>query len=123
MFLSYARSNLSWIANFKACFAPLLGGAMLHNYLDQSGFGNIQDNLRDRIAGSYAFLASFSKQYCEQRYTLVWGVPVSSMCSHDLLPLLPVSGKRTSEGSRLGREASVIAQANEPGVNRWEGRR
>ena len=51
---------------------------MLHDYLDQSGFGNIEDNLRDRIAGSYAFLA-FSKQYCGQRYTLVWGVPVSSM--------------------------------------------
>jgi TIR domain len=70
VFLSYARGNSSWIANFKACFAPQLGGAMLHDYLHQSGFGNIEDNLRDRIAGSYAFLAFFSKQYCEQRYTL-----------------------------------------------------
>jgi TIR domain len=70
VFLSYARGNLGWITNFKKWLSPQLGGAVLHDYLGQSGFGNVEDNLRDRIGGSYAFLAFFSKQYCEQRYTL-----------------------------------------------------
>jgi hypothetical protein len=70
VFLSYARSNLSWVTNFKKWLAPQLGGAILDDYLEQSSFGDIEENLRSRISGSYAFLVFFSKHYCEQKYTL-----------------------------------------------------